>query len=276
MDFVNDLILIIAVALVIVIVGWMELRYLKRRRKDRVDVGIIKDEAYSAVATTKAVASSLEANGRDILEAETIIYRAESAYERGDYIACKDLADQARNALLRSKSKELVDPPEPPAPTKKEKLTVEVLSVSAKKMPANYLESKFIIETVDSMVQAAGEDARAAAEPHVQEAEKAFEKGDYTAALCSSMRAKRMLEGTPAKAEKKAPARSEVIALPEREKEEADVPPKCPLCGAAVGPEDEFCFACGNRQGPKTCPSCSNEVAEDDAFCRKCGTKLET
>jgi len=281
MDIVDNFILIVAVALIIVLVGWLEIRYMKKRRKDQVDVGIIRDDAYNAVATIKAVASSLRDNGREVMEAEMIIYRAESAYESGNYAECKEFADQARSSLLRSKSKnDLADMSEPPAPTTVEKLSTEVPANMTKKMPANYLESKFIIETADGMVQAAGEEARTEAELLCQEAKGAFEAGDYTAALRSAMRAKRALEGSAGKQKGRAFANAEVLVLPKKKEERpaeeaaAEVT-KCENCGAAVGPEDGFCFACGKRQGPKVCPSCSKEVAEDDAFCRKCGTRIE-
>lgn len=277
MEFITVLVIIIAVALVFVIIGWFELRYLKNKMRNRVDAGAIKDDAYSSVATTKAVASSLAANGRDVLEAETIIYRAESAYERGDYAACKELADQARTALHHSRSKELTDLPAPPAPTNEEKRSSEVPAHQTRKMPANYLESKFIIETVESMLCTADMEARTEAEPHCLDSKKYFGEGDYTAALRSAMKARRILQGSPSPTEKKATAPTEVISLPKKaaEKKEEAVLPKCPHCGAVMGPEDEFCFACGKRPQAKVCPSCAREVSEGDEFCRKCGAKLE-
>jgi len=227
------------------------------------------------VSTAKAVAGALRQSGKDTTEADLLIYQAENAYDRREYINCMDLASRAKDCLRSAKEKDLASCPVPPPSEKKAEGKAEkgqeVPAHATKKMPTNYLESKFIIETVECRLPSAG-DKHPEVEKMLGEAKASFEATDYTMALKQAMKAKRLLENAPM-AEAPAPQPVEVIKplrvpAPKKEVE------RCAKCGSEMGKDDSFCPACGTKKGARTCPSCSVEALPDDAFCRKCGAKL--
>jgi len=271
MDVPSETIILIVAVLIMAAVAYLELRYLRSKKQVKLDGNFEQDDAYNAVATTRAVAESLRQNGRDTTEADIIIYQAESAYERREFTRCRELADRARTALRGCKEKDIMNAPE--TPTEGEEAAGEVEESTAvpanevRKMPANYLESKFMIDSVRDLLPGAPEGRKVEAQEALDLAEKSFSAGDYTEALKQAMRAKRTV--SPAKADKPKPA---APASPRA------APPviveRCRRCGAELGEGDEFCHACGGPKNVRLCPSCSSEASPEDAFCRRCGTKI--
>jgi serine/threonine protein phosphatase PrpC len=60
---------------------------------------------------------------------------------------------------------------------------------------------------------------------------------------------------------------------------------RCPSCGAAYGPQDSFCEACGTELAPaalssgaappeRACPSCRSAQISQDGYCDNCGHKV--
>jgi len=194
----ETLILLVVVAIAAV-VALLELRFLKGRKQVKMDAAIERDDAYNAVSTTKAVADSLRQNGRDTTEADILIYQAENAYDRREFLNAIELAGRARNALLTCKQKDLISMPEP-SPAKEE--SQEVPSNQVRKLPANCLESKFMIDTVRGMVPDACDEARAEATACIDRAQACYDSEDYNGALREAMRAKRLLTPSAPAAEK--------------------------------------------------------------------------
>jgi hypothetical protein len=286
MDVPTEIIILVIAVLILAAVGYVQLRYIRNKKETRLSSSTQQDDAYNTVATTKAVASSLHQNGRDTKEADLLIYQAESAYERHEYDKCLHLCNEAKTALRNSREKDLMNAPAPPPEPKEEKEakaegSTVVPATQAKKLPTNYLESKFVIDTVKGMMNEAPEDKKAEAKGFCDEAEEHFEKESYTDALRMAMKAKRCLAG-PSKPEASKSAAVERISAPEPASKpaasHAPVPTirkeGCPKCGAEMSEDDVFCGACGSMKGERTCPSCSKKAAPEDAFCRKCGTKI--
>jgi len=283
MEITSDILILVAALVILAAVGWLELRYIKSKRSGQAEAALIQDDAYNAVATTKAVAESLRQQGRDTTEAEVILYQAESAYQRREYTDAKAIAERARSALRHAPLRELVTCPvlQPVAEEAPVDVPVEVPesstgptevpSVAAKKLPANYLESKFIIESAHCMLESAPEERRAPAALLLADARDRFDQADYTGALRLALRAKKALEGAEVK-----PAESVTEAAPvDTPADETTIAADdaCQRCGAQMDPEDQFCHACGGRRAA-VCPSCSAEVKEGDQFCRGCGARL--
>lgn len=257
--------LIIAAALIFMTaLALLELRYIRGRRNAQTEASLIQDDSYNAVATVRAVAESLQQQGRDTAEADVIIHQAVSAYQRRQYTEAKELADQAKRALHNTPQKEMGATPV------SETIAEEGASVDSnhtedassagvpahavKKLPANYLESKFIIESAQCMLDDAPQNRKTAAACILEKARDCFDEADYTGALCQAMKAKRTLECCTE------PISSTPII-------------HCSHCGAEMADKDQFCFTCGAKK-KEICPGCSNEVKEGDKFCRKCGTHL--
>ena len=279
MEYPYNVLIFSAAIIVLAAIAWFEMRYIKRRRGDP-DEAVEQDHIYNSLATYRAVSSSLGAQGRDTTEADILLFQAEGAYKRGQFTDCKDLTDRAKIALRNAPQKEKLAPASPPKgpaeeivpveapidPTPVARETVkpaEVPSLKTRKMPCNYLESKFVIDSTKSMLDGAPEDQRETARCMLDDAQACFEEADYTDALRHAVKAKKLLEGC----EDQAPAG------PEREEPDAKDAIACAGCGAVMSPDDAFCFACG-APALRSCPNCSADLVRGDAFCRKCGTRL--
>jgi len=247
MDLPLETLVLIAVMTIAVVVGLLELKYLRGRRQTKVDAAIERDDAYNAVSTTRAVADSLRQNGRDTTEADVLIYKAETAYDRREFLSATELAGKAKKVLLTCKEKDLISMPSP-APAKEE--STEVPSSLVKKMPANCLESRFMIDSVRGMTS--GADEKAEAESCLARAQACYEAEDYNGALSEAMKARRLLTPCPPAGEKSYP--SAVVRLPPPERSSANV---------------------ASSPATRLCPACHVETSPDDDFCRKCGTRLE-
>jgi len=263
---------------VLVIVLYLEVRYMKSRRKDKVDVALVRDDAYNALMTTQAVSRALKDQGRDTKEADLLLLKAEAAYERHDYLVCKGLAEDARSVLRKTKVAErsetveelvsapLTEPATDEAPPIKE----------IKKLPQNYLESKFMIETARMCIETARQQGIdvADAEGTLAAARECYDRTEYTEALKNALRAKKTAEGqkTVPKIEARPP---EIMREETRAPVVTPTEAACKSCGQSVDEIDNFCRKCGAAivRVPK-CPACGLDVDGNDAFCRRCGAKL--
>jgi len=263
---------------VLAIVLYLEVRYMKSRRKDKVDVALMRDDAYNALMTTQAVSRALRDQGRNTKEADVVLVKAEAAYERHDYLVSKELAEEARSILKQSRAPEKKESVEEAVSNPVAEIGAEKLPPfqEIKKLPQNYLESKFMIETAKMCIDEAklqGIDI-SDAEKTLAVASECYARTEYTEALKNALRAKKAAEG-----QKVAPR---IEAKPPEAKERTEVEPAatlvgtaCAGCGQIVDEEDNFCRKCGAAvvRAPK-CTACGLEVDEDDAFCRRGGAKL--
>ena len=217
---------------VLAAVVYFEWRYMRSKRKDKIDLSLMKDDAYNALITTRAVANSLQEQGRKTDEADRLLLQAQAAYRRQDYATCKDLADKARDSLRRTRVSE---------PDTFEKIASGPVEASVneqtapiheiKKLPQNYLESKFMIETARMCIDdALGKGAEVKdAEGFLAVARQCFERTEYTEALKQALRAKRSAEG------QKIVAAIEVSPPREMEEAPADLRgTECGQCGGSV------------------------------------------
>ena len=190
MDVVLELSIIAVIMAVSAIIVYFEAKIMRRRRSEREKVTEERDEAYNILETTKAIASSLRSQGRDVLTAEMLLTQAENALERHDIQGCKDLSNKAKDILISSKKAE------PAGRTSKEDISgsAPILQGNKKKAPENYLESKFMMGTVSDLAERSPPDLRIRALAELDIAELSFSKGEYTAALRSAMKAKRIME----------------------------------------------------------------------------------
>lgn len=264
---------------VLAIVLYLEVRYMKSRRKDKVDVALVRDDAYNALMTTQAVSRALKDQGRNTKEADLLLVKAEATYERRDYLMCKELAEEARSVLKQTRAEEKTETLEriAPRPVAEPETDQPPPLQEIKKLPQNYLESKFMIETARMCIDAASQQGVdiIEAERTLAVARECYDRTEYTEALKHALRAKKTAEG------QKAPPRAEAKP-PEVKREEPEEPMRppaeaaCGSCGRPVDESDNFCRKCGAEiiRVPK-CPSCGLEVDENDAFCRRCGAKLK-
>ncbi len=278
-----DLIILAVLGIILAIVVFLELRYFRSKRKNRVDLKIMQDDAYNSIQTTKAVAQTLKARGRTSKEANLLIIEAEAAFERGNHLYGLESINKAKD-LLKSAKEEKSDPIVSiisKASPKSSEEKCEVPFQEARKLPKNYLESKFMICSVrDILVQSSAIEKNAVAEANLKQADESFQKEDYTEALKLAIRAKRALDGgadsigpiEPKPVNKDSGV--ERLAPPPKSLREPSK--RCVRCGSSLTEEDVYCRKCGLKvdRSPK-CSSCGEKLAEDDIFCRKCGNQAK-
>ena len=278
-----DLIILAILGIILGIVVFLELRYFRSRKKDRVDIKIMQDDAYNSIQTTKAVAVALKARGRTSKEANLLIIEAEAAFERGNHLYALESINKAKD-LLKTAKEEKADPiasivskVSPKGGEEK----CEVPFQEARKLPKNYLESKFMICSVrDILEQSNAKQKNAVAEDNLKQADESFQKEDYTEALKLALRAKRALDGGAGSIGPVEPK----PAIIEPGVERLAPPPKslrepskrCVRCGASLTEDDVYCRKCGLKvdRSPK-CSACGEKLAEDDIFCSKCGNQVK-
>ncbi len=276
MDLPPETLILIVAVVIAAAVAYLELRYIRTRKQVKVDHYIEQDDAYNAVTTTRAVATSLVRNGKDTSEVDALIYQAESAYDRREFVRSLELADKAKNALKNCKDRDLMTAPVKETAVKGElgpakEESKDVPANECRKLPQNYLESKFIIDTVRGLMPDAFAEQREAGQRELDAAQASFDAGDYSEALKCALKAKRVL--APA-----APVKEKIpnVATTVIKAQASTKPPAvCGGCGAALGPDDGFCHSCGTKVGMRTCPGCHAPATDEDQFCRRCGLKIE-
>ncbi|MHC1709964.1 MAG: zinc ribbon domain-containing protein [Methanomassiliicoccales archaeon] len=263
-----DQIFLIALLVVLAIVVYLELRFMRSRNKEYINQMMDKDDAYNNIATTKAIAASLKQKGRDIKEAELVIIQADNSYKRNNYIAARDSAKRAREILMNAPLLDVAGSktvePAPEGPSEEDRKTVH----EVKKLEPHMLESRFIINACRGRIESAensGKDVSKAKDV-LARAEKDFEEKKYDEALREGLRVRKMLGEETVEP---APVKDAVIVkVPKPEK-------KCEKCSATIGNDDVFCRKCGAPIVLKrSCGYCRAELDDGDAFCPKCGRKV--
>lgn len=257
-----DIVLLAVLFVLLVLVLYFELRFMRSRNKEYVVKGVVKDEAYNCLATTKAIASSLKDKGRDTKEAEAIILHAEQSYRRNNFLAAKESALRAREILIKAPPVILGEPVKEvplPEPNVEERHTVH----DVKKLEPNLIESRFIINACHDRlveVEGSGKDL-GEAKTHLALAEECYSDKRYNDALKEGVKARKLLE-EPQEAAK---ADIHLIKVPKPER-------KCPQCQATITQEDQFCRKCGaTLVSSRTCANCQADLEAGDSFCPKCG-----
>jgi ribosomal protein L40E/predicted S18 family serine protease len=284
---------------------YFELRYMRKRRKPKVDMQLVKDEAYNSIVTAKAVAKVLNERERDISKAEQLIFQAENAYSRGEYNNSKQLAMDAKRELERSKSREEKEEESTlnkilskrnEADQGEKEMENKTLFEEEKKLPENYLQAKFMIKNVERELERAVSSGKntGKVEEFLEKAKRCFDAGDNTEALKLACKADRCFNYTETQfidgmrvSQKDEIAGTEVTrqgieetiiedSIIEEGVMQAIKEMVCIECGSRVEKEDLFCGRCGSKIViERKCPECGVTASEDDRFCRKCGTQLD-
>ncbi|HTY47589.1 MAG TPA: zinc ribbon domain-containing protein [Methanomassiliicoccales archaeon] len=290
----DDNITLVIYVLIIITLGvavYYELKFIRNRKKKREDDSGTVDDIYNSIITTTAIASALKARGYSTKEVDLVMIDAQAAYERGNILSAKGSVTKAKSLLkdlqgtvpapiptqtsvpketqLRSVEDSGVATEHPAAPK-------EVPFQEARKLPENYLESKFIIASVSDALAKAKDEGKNVSEPEelLTQAKQLYGKGEYTEALKYAMRAKRRLAGEDEEPEAPKPVKQTPAPEADKQKQKYDY---CRNCNSLVDEGDTFCRRCGQKvERVPHCPSCGAEVANDDVFCRKCGSQLKS
>ena len=272
---------LVGVVVAFAIIGVFEMRFLRKKRKNRrvrtpKGESELPDSAHNAVTTTKAIMSSMERQGIRSPEASAWVRDAEMAYQRRNYRVVLELTGKARERLLALKSADAAHGDlvklEQLAPVGADAVTTK--EMLQKEVPPNLVQSKFSIDLAVSALDQARLNGRdvAQASDFLDAAKGRFDLKDYDGALSMARLSKRSAEGQAVEV----PARATLVVpgppvTPAHR--EASVR-SCPSCGSGLGTDDVFCRKCGTKLVPSACASCGADLLSDDAYCPKCGARI--
>jgi RNA polymerase subunit RPABC4/transcription elongation factor Spt4 len=269
---------------ILIISLFIELKYMRPKRRNDIEGVIERDHAYNALSTSTAISASLKGMGKDTRDAEMMLVRAQMEFDRKDYAKVVGTTKAARELMINARDTFQIapEPAKVVAQVDEEEVKPDEKTVhEAKKLPENYLESKFLINTTK-------------VERHLADAEKCFESGRYGDAVRICMQARRSLTGkqpsehnahTTSIADISSDVGKNIVTEPRIDMEQK-VPEKgpethidaltCAKCGSPLTSDDEFCGKCGTKVVQEiACKKCGMKMSSDDAFCRKCGNPLD-
>ncbi len=284
------------VFIVVFIVGIAAaLMILKRRanvKLSRMNESNVEDDAYNQIQIVRSMTRMMKDRGYRVDAVENMLTKAENAYQAQRYLESLEITANARRTLLRMKDEGVVEDNLSPQVKKELEIIKKIEQKSeqgemppqvkdfVKKLPPNYLQSKFEIGVVEEKILNMEEgQLKEYAKLYVHRAKRAFEAGDYNEALRLAVKGNRIIdtgELEPDTVEQKPVEEPLKIATLVDENEEGNEEEiHCPECGAVVRPEDKYCWSCGAKLVfIYTCPNCGAEVTSEDKFCRHCGYRL--
>ena len=306
--------LLAIVVIVVLGVGVVALLlFLVKRLRDRRDQllhelhdrpELVQDRAFNRIAMARREAEILGRQGRDVGRARELIATAQAAFDTRSYNRAYESAQFAHESLVHSRS-----PPPGPARPGPSAAPLPSSPVSAGPLPGgsgpwatgsaaapggalprNRAEAQFQLRLLDQELDPA-RNGRSAA-PEMAEAvagrdraKAAFDRGDFTEAFRSALRARRALggtvEGLPPSPTFRSPAGSGADAsAPSAAPDAAESAMRvagagrCPECGFPLLPDDRFCRGCGSQRSPMACPKCGAGRTPADTFCGRCGERF--
>jgi ribosomal protein L40E len=248
-------------------------RWRKKMKLRKAPVGeSLSDKAHNHITTTENILTSLANQGVRTAEANSILVEAKRFAVTGDYTSAIERADAAKLALIRAKRERDLEPAAPARQPVQEGNTMvsenseEEELVDLSKLPKNYMQAKFMLNTARDLIQK-NNVKKGEAFDYYQKAKECFDAEDFSKALSFAIKAERLLD-------------SNAVDLigeeePEEGEEEIVEVQVCSECDAEVSPDDAFCRSCGQKLELVTCcPGCEADIEVGDKFCRKCGHKL--
>jgi ribosomal protein L40E len=259
--------------MIVVVVA--ELIYFIRRRRKKMKLRrtqkgeSLSDKAHNLIMTTESISASLTSQGIQTAEANALITEAKRFEAMRDFSSAIERAEAAKLALIRAKREQNVSPAAPANPPTQGGLSMEDEEelVDLSKLPKNYMQAKFILNSAKDLLEKDGIKSGEAFDNY-QKAKEHFEAEEYSKALTLAIKAERILD-------------SDTVGLigeeeaDEVEEEVVEVQ-VCPECDNEVSPDDAFCRSCGQKlEFISACPGCEADIESDDKFCRKCGHSLD-
>lgn len=270
--------LFIALVSLFILFGYLLIWLKKRSGRKLKELGksSIEDEAYNQMQMVKSMSKIMGMRGYNTLKVESVLLKAQKAYDDGRFAECMEIVNNAKRILLRIKNEENMEDKISPNVEKELEIIKRIgekrnedmppqVKDFVKKMPPNYLQSKFEIEVVEERLRKVEDSAvKEDAKLYLLKAKEAFKAKNYTDALKFAIRSNRILDGSELS-----------TSSPIVEEKDVEEELHCPKCGAIVRAEDKYCWNCGAKLiFIYTCPNCGAEVSSEDKYCRYCGYKL--
>jgi hypothetical protein len=295
----NDKYILIAVlAVVMILVVFFEMRYMRGKTKAVRHAAQKKDEAFNAVLTTRSVINVMDRQGSDTGVAQNLVKSAKEAMDRREYDRCIELCEKARGELVmpsqRKRDRESPVEGDDVEREQFERAAERILSTRdragsgdsyrgtklSSEEDGNYLSARFEMNAAKADISEAlgrGSDT-SDAQDLLTQAEGAFVAGNHTKALSLAVRARKAANADVAAetiALRTAAEPEEPEAEPAAEESSAPSAGECRECGAPLDLDDAFCHKCGAKVvRERSCSSCGEKARPTDVFCRKCGERI--
>jgi len=304
-------VVVFVVILAIVLVGlflWMS-RHLRQRKAkilselaDKPELN--QDRAFNRLAMARRESEILAGQGVDVRRAQELIAESQGAFDTRQYDRSYRVAQSAHEALVnaRAQGARVAGGP-PPSPSGPGSLTsrgsgplpsssespLPGARPSEPTIPKNRAESQFQLRVLrDELSAVTGSRAKspsvAGAKVLADQAQAAFDKGDFSEAFRLALRGRRTLGGT---VESLPPSPGTGMANARLSANPNGGPPdaiqtadslasaeRCPDCGYPSLAGDAFCRGCGRPRTPVACPSCGAARVGGEAFCGRCGARF--
>jgi double zinc ribbon protein len=262
-----------------------------------------QDRAFNRLAMARREAGILARQGVDVHRAQELIAESQGAFDTHQFDQSYRIAQSAHEALVNARQKGAMSTGTPlpskgtvtanPPGNPRETGTVAATPVSpppaTPALPKNRAESHFQMRILSDELEALG--GRRARDPAVEgakalrdQAQAAFDKGDFTDAFRLALRGRRTLGGTVEGLAAVAPAtggggpgvsgKGPATADPTQTAEAVAGGERCPDCGYPALAGDGFCRGCGRPRTTITCASCGAPRIGDEAFCGRCGARF--
>ncbi len=295
------LVILVALMIVFVVVVYVMLALLKKTRVKKLrEEKDPKEDAYNQLQMLRTMVKLMRDKGYNVSPVETMIVKAQMAYNSDNYVECIEIVNNAKRALVRIREETTVPDGISPRVAEEMRIIKKIEERGSyqqemppqvkdfeRKLPENYLQSKFEIKVVEDKIMKKEEgEVKEAAMLYLKKAKEAFDRKEYTEALRLAIKSNRILETNEIPVEKpvvEPVPQAEVVSEPkvvsitetkEEEKKEEEL--HCPNCGAVVRREDKYCWNCGAKLvWTYKCPNCGGEVTTEDKYCRHCGYKLK-
>jgi hypothetical protein len=304
-------VVVFVVILAIVLVGlflWMS-RHLRQRKAkilselaDKPELN--QDRAFNRLAMARRESEILAGQGVDVRRAQELIAESQGAFDTRQYDRSYRVAQSAHEALVNARTQgarvaggpplasggpgALTSSGSGPLPSSSGSPPPSARP-SEPAIPKNRAESQFQLRVLhDELSAVTGSRAKspnvAGAKVLADQAQTAFDKGDFNEAFRLALRGRRTLGGT---LESLAPSPGAGLAAARLSANPNGGPPdaiqtadtlasaeRCPDCGYPSLAGDEFCRGCGRPRTPVVCPSCGAARVADEAFCGRCGARF--
>ncbi|MGA8710460.1 MAG: zinc ribbon domain-containing protein [Thermoplasmata archaeon] len=262
-----------------------------------------QDRAFNRLAMARRESGILARQGVDVHRAQELIAESQGAFDTHQFDQSYRIAQSAHEALVNARQKGAMSTgtplpskgtgtanlPENPRETGTVAATPVSPSPAVPALPKNRAESHFQMRILSDELDALG--GRRARDPAVEgakalrdQAQVAFDKGDFTDAFRLALRGRRTLGGTVEGLAAVVPATGgggpgmsgpgSATADPTQTAEAVAGGERCPDCGYPALAGDGFCRGCGRPRTTITCASCGAARIGDEAFCGRCGARF--
>lgn len=292
------IVVIVVVSIAMAGIGLLLLRRLHQRR-DQIRGELshrpeaVADRAFNRLAMARREADVLGQQGVPSPRARELIGESQAAFDARQFDRAYGLAQSAHETLVAARLRPApaarsVDPPpparavEPPGP-----IDSPPAPPPGPKIPAHRAEAQFQLRLLNEDLARTRtgrtKDATARAQAFRDQAQQAFDRGDFAESFRLGLKGRRAAGGS---VETLAPPVGGGAAAPDRnEPEIPDNDParsadalasadRCPHCGHPTRADDAFCRGCGTPRTRAACEKCGAPRLPTDVFCARCGASF--